>query len=133
MAGSGNRTSKLRRRAGPSTTTPSARASTRGRRLGGGEIVAELNQMVAMLIAENRKLQREIVRLVERASARAAPRSPTKSRSKSSRLKKQATAGRSKRKPVKAAPARKRKPPAKKSVAKRPLAKRPVATKRRSA
>ena len=41
---------------------------TRGRRLGGAELTEQLNQMVAELIKENRKLRRQVVKLTERGS-----------------------------------------------------------------
>ena len=51
---------------------PAASATTTGRarrkRLGGPELTQQLNQMVAELIKENRKLKRQVVKLTERGS-----------------------------------------------------------------
>ena len=41
---------------------------TRRKRLGGPELTQQLNQMVAELIKENRKLKRQVVKLTERGS-----------------------------------------------------------------
>lgn len=49
-------------------TAPSGRSA---RRLGGSELISELNDMVAELIKENRKLKREVDRLTARGSAAA--------------------------------------------------------------
>ena len=47
-----------------------ARKATRarGKRAGGGELIQQLNEMVAELIKENRKLKRQVVKLTERGS-----------------------------------------------------------------
>src|SRR5256712_13345424 len=41
---------------------------TRGKRAGGGDLVTQLNAMVAELIGKNRQLQRQVTKLTERAS-----------------------------------------------------------------
>ncbi len=43
----------------------------RGKRAGGGELIEQLNDMVAELIRENRKLKRQVDRLTERGSTAA--------------------------------------------------------------
>jgi hypothetical protein len=63
--------SPRRRRGRP----PGSKSTTTGRsgrkRLDGGELVGQLNNMVAELIKENRKLRRQVVKLTERGSAAA--------------------------------------------------------------
>ena len=54
------------RKPGVARTTPTGR--TRRKRLGGPELTQQLNQMVAELIKENRKLKRQVVKLTERGS-----------------------------------------------------------------
>jgi uncharacterized coiled-coil protein SlyX len=44
---------------------------TRSKRAGGGELIEQLNEMVAELIRENRKLKRQVDKLTERGSAAA--------------------------------------------------------------
>ena len=51
------------RRPGTKRTTA---GRTRGKRLGGAELTQQLNEMVAELIKENRKLRRQVVTLTER-------------------------------------------------------------------
>jgi uncharacterized coiled-coil protein SlyX len=46
-------------------------AGTAGKRVGGTELISQLNDMVAELIKENRKLKREVDRLTARGSAAA--------------------------------------------------------------
>ena len=58
------RRSRRGRKPAPSTTTGRARR----KRLGGPELTRQLNQMVAELIKENRKLKRQVVKLTERGS-----------------------------------------------------------------
>src|SRR3989442_15261991 len=41
---------------------------TRGKRAGGGDLVNQLNAMVAELISKNRQLQRQVAKLTEKAS-----------------------------------------------------------------
>ena len=43
----------------------------RSKRIGGGELIEQLNEMVAELIRENRKLKRQVDKLTERGSAAA--------------------------------------------------------------
>ena len=43
----------------------------RSKRVGGGELIEQLNDMVAELIKENRKLKRQVDKLTERGSAAA--------------------------------------------------------------
>jgi hypothetical protein len=43
----------------------------RSKRPGGGELIEQLNEMVAELIRENRKLKRQVDKLTERGSAAA--------------------------------------------------------------
>jgi len=43
----------------------------RGKRLGGPELVEQLNAVVAQLIKENRKLKRQVENLTEKATSRA--------------------------------------------------------------
>ncbi len=47
---------------------PGSRTGTRHKRTGGGDLVGQLNAMVAELIKKNRQLQREVAKLTERAS-----------------------------------------------------------------
>jgi hypothetical protein len=54
------------RKPGAGSTSPTGR--TRRKRLGGAELTQQLNQMVAELIKENRKLKRQVVKLTERGS-----------------------------------------------------------------
>ena len=44
------------------------RRRARRKRLGGAELTEQLNQMVAELIKENRKLKRQVVKLTERST-----------------------------------------------------------------
>jgi molybdenum-dependent DNA-binding transcriptional regulator ModE len=46
-----------------------AKTTRRRRRLGGHELVAQLNEMIAELIKENRKLKREVDKLAARGTA----------------------------------------------------------------
>jgi hypothetical protein len=55
---------RARRPAAAKTTTVRARR----KKLGGPELTQQLNQMVAELIKENRKLKRQVVKLTERGS-----------------------------------------------------------------
>lgn len=57
----------------PSDGAPPKRATTRRvpKRAGGGELIQQLNDMVAELIKENRKLKREVDKLTARGSAAA--------------------------------------------------------------
>jgi len=43
----------------------------RSKRVGGGELIEQLNEMVAELIRENRRLKRQVDKLTERGSAAA--------------------------------------------------------------
>lgn len=45
--------------------------ATRRRRLSGNELIEELNEMIAQLISENRKLKRQVDKLTARGSAAA--------------------------------------------------------------
>ena len=60
---------------GPNGTTRRVRStrstSRAGKRTGGGDLIEQLNEMVAELIKENRKLKREVDKLTERGSAAA--------------------------------------------------------------
>lgn len=58
------RTSRGRKQAAPAPNT----ARSRRKRLGGLELTQQLNQMVAELIKENRRLKRQVVKLTERGS-----------------------------------------------------------------
>jgi uncharacterized coiled-coil protein SlyX len=51
---------------GAQTRQPTRRG--RSKRAGGGELIQQLNEMVAELIKENRKLKRQVDRLTERGS-----------------------------------------------------------------
>ena len=57
---------------GPSGTSRRASRPTAsrraGKRVGGGDLIQQLNEMVAELIKENRKLKRQVVKLTERGS-----------------------------------------------------------------
>jgi hypothetical protein len=57
-----------RRRGRPPGSKNKATRARRGRGGGPGDLVGQLNAMVAELIKKNRSLQREVVRLTERAS-----------------------------------------------------------------
>lgn len=46
--------------------------TTRRKRAGGGDMVGQLNAMVAELISENRKLRRQVTKLTERSAGAAA-------------------------------------------------------------
>jgi cell division septum initiation protein DivIVA len=46
-------------------------SDVRGKRVGGGELIQQLNDMVAELIKENRRLKREVDKLTARGSAAA--------------------------------------------------------------
>jgi uncharacterized coiled-coil protein SlyX len=50
---------------------PAASRRTRTARAGGGDLIEQLNAVVAELIRENRKLKRQVDRLTERGSAAA--------------------------------------------------------------
>ena len=54
---------------------PGSKNKTAGKRASGGDIVTQLNAMVAELIKKNRQLQREVARLTARASDSAAGKS----------------------------------------------------------
>ena len=60
-----------RRRGRPPGSKTTTAARTRRKRAEGGELVGQLNTMVAELIKENRKLRRQVVKLTERGSAAA--------------------------------------------------------------
>src|SRR3989442_2794486 len=47
---------------------PGSKTRTRRKRAGGGDLVTQLNAMVAELIGKNRQLQRQVAKLTERAS-----------------------------------------------------------------
>ena len=57
-----------RRRGRPPGAKSTSTARTRRKRLGGTELTAQLNHMVAELIKENRKLRRQVVKLTERGA-----------------------------------------------------------------
>lgn len=63
--------SPRRRRGRPPGSKTTTTVRTRGKRLEGGQLVGQLNHMVAELIKENRKLRRQVVKLTERGSAAA--------------------------------------------------------------
>jgi molybdenum-dependent DNA-binding transcriptional regulator ModE len=54
---------------GPQRQSVTRRA--RGKRVGGGELIQQLNDMVAELIKENRKLKRQVDKLTERGTTAA--------------------------------------------------------------
>ena len=56
------------RRGRKPAATSTTGGRTRRKRLGGPELTQQLNQMVAELIKENRKLKRQVVKLTERGS-----------------------------------------------------------------
>jgi len=60
-----------RKRGRPPGSKTTTTARTRRKRVEGGELVGQLNHMVAELIKENRKLRRQVVKLTERGSAAA--------------------------------------------------------------
>jgi hypothetical protein len=49
--------------------SPRATDGTQRKRLDGGALVAQLNEMVAQLIKENRRLKQQVLKLSERASS----------------------------------------------------------------
>lgn len=51
---------------------PGSKTKTRRKRAGGGDLVSQLNTMVAELIKKNRQLQRQVAKLTERARKSAA-------------------------------------------------------------
>ena len=57
-----------RRRGRPPGSKNKTTTQTRRKRATGGDLVGQLNAMVAELIAENRKLRRQVVKLTERAA-----------------------------------------------------------------
>ena len=57
--------SSPRRRGRP----PGSKNRRPGRRAGGGDLVGQLNKMVAELIKKNRQLQRQVAKLTEKAGA----------------------------------------------------------------
>jgi hypothetical protein len=56
------------RRRGRPPGSVSKTTGTRRKRLGGAELTQQLNNMVAELIKENRKLRRQVVKLTERGA-----------------------------------------------------------------
>ena len=60
---------RRRGRGRPQGSTSTAAGRTRAKRLGGADLTDRLNEMVAELIRENRKLKRQVVKLTERGSA----------------------------------------------------------------
>ncbi|HYL07477.1 MAG TPA: hypothetical protein VEU76_02945 [Candidatus Udaeobacter sp.] len=56
------------RRRGRPPGSKNKTTQTRRKRATGGDLVGQLNAMVAELIAENRKLRRQVVKLTERAA-----------------------------------------------------------------
>jgi hypothetical protein len=63
---------KLQRMApGEASQRQAASRHARSKRVGGGELIEQLNEMVAELIKENRKLKRQVDKLTERGSAAA--------------------------------------------------------------
>jgi len=105
----------------PDEAAPKKAAARRGRskRVGGGELIEQLNDMVAELIRENRKLKRQVDQLTARGSAAASTAVERSLRTIQRRVQK-ALAGPDKR--------RKRKPSATK-----PARRKPVTRKRRQA
>jgi hypothetical protein len=57
-----------RRRGRPPGAKSTSTTRTRRKRLGGTELTAQLNHMVAELIKENRKLRRQVVKLTEKGA-----------------------------------------------------------------
>ena len=57
-----------RRRGRPPGAKSTSSTHTRRKRLGGTELIQQLNNMVAELIKENRKLKRQVVKLTERGA-----------------------------------------------------------------
>ena len=76
---------------------------TRGKRAGGGDLVDQLNAMVAELISKNRQLQRQVAKLTERASKSTASRGVERGLRTISRRVQRALGSTTKRRP-KAAP-----------------------------
>jgi hypothetical protein len=104
---------------GPSGTTRGARriVTTRraGKRLGAGDLIQQLNDMVAELIKENRRLKQEVDKLTLRGSAAASSAVERSLRTIQRRVQKALTAP-VKRRPRKAAATTK---PRRKTVARR--------------
>jgi hypothetical protein len=57
-----------RRRGRPPGAKSTTTSRTRRKRLGGTELIEQLNHVVAELIKENRKLKRQVVKLTERGA-----------------------------------------------------------------
>jgi hypothetical protein len=92
---------------------------TRGKRAGAGDLVSQLNAMVAELISKNRKLERQVAKLSQRASTSTATKGVERSlRTISRRVKK--ALGPTRRSRTAAAPTNGRR-------------RKPVATRRRKA
>jgi molybdenum-dependent DNA-binding transcriptional regulator ModE len=79
------------------------------KRLGGTELTAQLNDMVAELIKENRKLKRQVVKLTERGSKAASSTIDRTLRTIQRRVRKALTAPTKRRRRKPAAPAATRK------------------------
>jgi hypothetical protein len=90
--------------AGSTTTMRAGR-----KRLGGTELTAQLNDMVAELIKENRKLKRQVVKLTERGSKAASSTIDRTLRTIQRRVRKALTAPTKRRRRKPAAPAATRK------------------------
>lgn len=121
-----------RRARQPAASTVSAGGTGR-KKLGGADLAQRLNELVAELIRENRKLKREVVKLAERGSKVAKTAVKRGLRTVQRRVKKAVTAPakRRRRKTVTAAATRKR--AVRKTVTAAATRKRSVPKKRRKA
>jgi len=80
----------------------------RGKRVGGGELIEQLNDLVAELIKENRKLKRQVDQLTERGSAAASTAVERSLRTIQRRVQKALAGPTKKRRGKTAAPARRK-------------------------
>ncbi len=100
---------------------PGSKTGTGRKRAGGGDLVGQLNAMVAELIKKNRQLQRQVGKLTERASKSSASKGVERGLRTISRRVQRALVGTSKRRRKTAAPAngRRRKTTTRKTTTRR--------------
>ena len=97
------------RRRGRPPGSKNVTTGIRRKRVGGAELIEQLNHVVAELIKENRKLKRQVVKMTERGSTAASTAVERSLRTIQRRVAKALTAPkRKRRKTAAAAPARKK-------------------------
>lgn len=84
---------------------PGSKNKTRSRRTGGGDLVGQLNTMVAELIKKNRQLQRQVAALTAKARASSTTKGVERGLRTISRRVQKALGGKTTRRRAKAAPA----------------------------